>query len=186
MSVEESILAAARECFMERGVRQTTMAAIARAAGVSRPTVYSYFGNVENLVRKVLTRETVGLLDAVYPPPRDVDVLSEGITTVALKARDNEFLSSMVSKDPELLLTYQFQRLGESQEILVKFLKNVIARMQREGVAIREGDPKVIATHVFMVAQSLVLSAKVLGAVVSSDEEWAHELTAILKGYLRQ
>ncbi len=183
---EEAILAAARQCFMERGVGGTTMVAVARRAGVSRPTVYSYFGSVDNLARKVLTREIVGLLDAAYPLPQDAEGLCEALVAVARHARRNEFLAQMLGKSPELLLTYQFQRFGESQEILVRFIKNVVARVQQTDPAMRRGEPKVIATQIFMVVQSLVLSAEAMSAGVPSEEEWANELTAMLKGYLCQ
>ncbi|MBC3186662.1 TetR/AcrR family transcriptional regulator [Corynebacterium sp. zg-331] len=185
-AIREAIYAGARECFMQRGVSGTTMAAVARAAGVSRPTVYAHFGSVDALVRKVLTREVIGLLDAAYPPPRDIDTLCETTVAVALAARRNEFLSSILRKDPELLLTYQFQRLGESQQIMVRFIKNVIVRMHQDGVVMRRGEPQVMATHIFMVVQSLVLSSAVLGAVTQAEDEWANELTAMLKGYLHQ
>ncbi|WPF66348.1 MULTISPECIES: TetR/AcrR family transcriptional regulator [unclassified Corynebacterium] len=184
--IEENILSAARECFMESGVQKTTMVAVARRAEVSRPTVYSYFGSVDNLARKVLTREMVGLLDAAYPLPRDVDGLCAALVEVGLLARRNEFLAQVLGKSPELLLTYQFQRLGESQEILIRFIKNTVARIQGTDPAMRGGDPKVIATQVFMVVQSLVLSAEAMSTGVPSEEEWAVELTAMLKGYLCQ
>ncbi|MEJ4100622.1 TetR/AcrR family transcriptional regulator [Corynebacterium mastitidis] len=184
--VEESILAAARECFMDTGVHKTTMVAVARRAGVSRPTVYSYFGSVDNLARKVLTREIVGLLDVAYPLPQNAEGFCEALVAVARYARHNEFLAQMLGKSPELLLTYQFQRFGESQEILVRFIKNVVARIQQEDPSMRDGDPRVIATHIFMVVQSLVLSAEAMSTGVPSEEEWAEELTAMLKGYLCQ
>ncbi|MCH6197076.1 TetR/AcrR family transcriptional regulator [Corynebacterium mastitidis] len=184
--VEESILAAARKCFMDTGVHKTTMVAVARRAGVSRPTVYSYFGSVDNLARKVLTREIVGLLDIAYPLPQDAEGFCEALVAVARYARRNEFLAQMLGKSPELLLTYQFQRFGESQEILVRFIKNVVARIQQEDPTMRDGDPRVIATHIFMVVQSLVLSAEAMSAGVPSEDEWADELTAMLKGYLCQ
>lgn len=184
--LEESILSAARECFMENGIYKTTMVSVARRAEVSRPTVYSYFGNVDNLARKVLTREIVGLLDAAYPLPRDVDGLCAALVEVGVLARRNEFLGQVLGKSPELLLTYQFQRFGESQEILVRFIKNAVARIQGTDPSMRRGDPKIIATQVFMVVQSLVLSAEAMSAGVPSEEEWARELTAMLKGYLCQ
>lgn len=184
--VEESILDAARECLMDTGVGRTTTVAVARRAGVSRPTVYSYFGSVDNLARRVLTREIVGLLDTAYPLPQDAEGLCEALVVVARHARRNEFLAQMLGKSPELLLTYQFQRFGESQEILVRFIKNVVARVQQADPAMRRGEPKVIATQIFMVVQSLVLSAEAMSAGVPSEEVWASELAAMLKGYVCQ
>ncbi|KQB84467.1 hypothetical protein Cocul_01268 [Corynebacterium oculi] len=162
------------------------MVAVAKRARVSRPTVYSYFGNVENLARKVLTREIVGLVDVAYPLPQDSHALCRSLVEIARHARHNEFLIQVLNKSPELLLTYQFQRFGESQEVLIRFIKNVVSRMQRADSSMRGGDPDVIATHIFMVLQSLVLSAQTMSSHIGSEEEWAKELEAMLKGYLCQ
>jgi AcrR family transcriptional regulator len=41
----EKILAAARELFLRNGLRGTSMEAIAREAGVAKPTLYAYFAD---------------------------------------------------------------------------------------------------------------------------------------------
>ena len=55
MSVQQNkratILAAAETQFSQYGFRRTTMDDIARAAGVSRPSLYSYFNNKEEIFR---------------------------------------------------------------------------------------------------------------------------------------
>lgn len=53
----ESILAAAKECFLARGFEAVSMDAIARAAGVSKATVYAYFTGKEELFGAVVGRE---------------------------------------------------------------------------------------------------------------------------------
>ena len=39
----EAILAAARTLFLKHGLRGTSMEAIAREAGIAKPTLYAYF-----------------------------------------------------------------------------------------------------------------------------------------------
>ena len=51
---EGAIIAAARHIFTEKGFFKTTMAQIARKAGVANGTVYIYFENKEALARKVV------------------------------------------------------------------------------------------------------------------------------------
>ena len=46
-----AVLAAAHAMFVEQGYAQTTMAAVAEAAGVSVETVYKAFGNKAKLVK---------------------------------------------------------------------------------------------------------------------------------------
>ena len=52
----EVILDAAMEQFSQRGYARTSMAAIAAAAGVSRPALYQFFENREDVFRSVLQR----------------------------------------------------------------------------------------------------------------------------------
>ena len=51
---EEAIVAAARRMFLARGFARTTMAEIARQAGVADGTIYLYFKNKEDLARAVV------------------------------------------------------------------------------------------------------------------------------------
>ena len=50
--VRRQILRAARDCFVRFGITHTSMLEVARAAGVSRGTVYRYFEDREALVRE--------------------------------------------------------------------------------------------------------------------------------------
>ena len=61
----ESIIEAAQRCFVERGTA-ATLTDIARTAGVSRPTVYRYFENREQIVLEIGLRIIESfLVDAV-------------------------------------------------------------------------------------------------------------------------
>jgi AcrR family transcriptional regulator len=53
----DRILDAAWQCFVERGIRATTMADVAEAAGVSRVWVHRAVGSRDDLVHAVLARE---------------------------------------------------------------------------------------------------------------------------------
>lgn len=50
--VRRQILRGARDCFVRLGITRTSMQDVARAAGVSRGTVYRYFADRETLVRE--------------------------------------------------------------------------------------------------------------------------------------
>ena len=56
LGTDDVILDAAEDCFMTVGVRGTTVEDIAKAAGVSRITVYRRIGNREQIVLSVLLR----------------------------------------------------------------------------------------------------------------------------------
>lgn len=65
------ILSAAEQLFAERGVRCTTMEAIAAAAGVGKGTLFRRFGDRASLALAVLDRAERALQDAILrgPPP---------------------------------------------------------------------------------------------------------------------
>ncbi|MGW1743364.1 TetR/AcrR family transcriptional regulator [Nocardia sp. NPDC001965] len=60
MSTRERILDAAAEILRSRGVVHATTKEIARATGVSEPTLYKYFGDKENLLLAVLRERLPG------------------------------------------------------------------------------------------------------------------------------
>jgi AcrR family transcriptional regulator len=59
----QQILAAAEIVIARYGVSKTTMDDIGRQAGVSRPTVYRYFGDRDNLLAALIERRTRMLFD---------------------------------------------------------------------------------------------------------------------------
>jgi AcrR family transcriptional regulator len=68
-STPDRILLAARETFVRRGIRRTTVDDVATAAGVSRVTVYRYFPTRDDLVRAAFLRlaEALDALAAERP-----------------------------------------------------------------------------------------------------------------------
>ncbi|WP_236977173.1 MULTISPECIES: TetR/AcrR family transcriptional regulator [Mycobacterium] len=59
----QQILAAAENVIARYGVSKTTMDDIGKQAGVSRPTVYRYFGDRDNLLCALIERRTRMLFD---------------------------------------------------------------------------------------------------------------------------
>lgn len=67
-SIEDKILDAARSCLLDFGLRRTTLAEIARRAGVSRPTVYRRWPDTDSVLADLLTRE----IRAALPDTRGI------------------------------------------------------------------------------------------------------------------
>lgn len=70
------VLDAAFELFLERGYEGTSMEAIARAAGVTKPVVYACYESKEELFGALLRREEARVLEeiaAALPPEPDLD-----------------------------------------------------------------------------------------------------------------
>lgn len=76
----QNILNAASELFLSQGFEGTSMDQIAEQAGVSKQTVYSHFGNKEDLFTAIVEFKclTHSLTDELFNPDRPVEqVLSE-------------------------------------------------------------------------------------------------------------
>ena len=59
----ERILAAAERCIDRHGIRKTTMDDVACEVGLSRPSVYRYFADRDDLLIELITRHARALLD---------------------------------------------------------------------------------------------------------------------------
>jgi AcrR family transcriptional regulator len=59
----ERILAAAERCIDRHGIRKTTMDDVACEVGLSRPSVYRYFTDRDDLLVELITRHARALLD---------------------------------------------------------------------------------------------------------------------------
>lgn len=181
-----AILDAARESVLDVGVRRTTVADVARRAGVSRMTVYRAFPDLTRLLVTVLKREFGGLLDeiatVVQPLPTARERLVEGAVTGAEVLATHPLLLRFVEIDSELLTPYVVERFGATQQMAAAAFAAQVAEGQVDG-SVRSGDPALLAHALVLIIQSFVLAAHVpapadLGALLA-------ELRAALDGYLR-
>ncbi len=90
---ELQVLDAAHALFAERGYREVTMDAVAAAVGVTKPLLYAYFGNKEQLYLACVSRTgdelAVAIDAAVAAAPTPGDALKAALRTFfALVERD--------------------------------------------------------------------------------------------------
>ena len=97
------ILRAGERCIQRYGIRKTTMDDIAREARMSRPSVYRYFADREELLLALLSEHSRALTEharrfiAQYPSVEDG--LVEGLLYIADHGRRHEFARFLVSMD---------------------------------------------------------------------------------------
>jgi AcrR family transcriptional regulator len=99
----ERILAAAEHCIERHGIRKTTMDDIACEVGLSRPSVYRYFADRNDLLIELITRHARALHDRVnksVPPQRSVsDQLIESLLYTADHARCDPLTRHLIEPD---------------------------------------------------------------------------------------
>ena len=102
-----SILDAAAHLVERAGFRGVTLAEVAHRAGVSRRTVYRYFGDRDGLLDGLIGRErdrfVTAALDAAGPDDDLRTAASRSILAILTLAVDSRLLAKLRSTDPELL-----------------------------------------------------------------------------------
>ena len=163
-SVDDQILDAARSCVLDFGLRRTTLAEVARRAGVSRPTVYRRWPDTRAVVADLLTREIrVVIPDMDGDEPARVQLV-RAVVEVATGMREHPLFVKILRSDPDLLMTYIVDRLGTSQRAIVERVSQAVTAGQIDG-SIRAGDPVHIAGMVAEVLPPEALTAELAVAV---------------------
>ncbi|REE71702.1 TetR family transcriptional regulator [Rhodococcus wratislaviensis] len=181
-SVEDSILDAARSCILDFGLRRTTLAEVARRAGVSRPTVYRRWSDTRAVVADLMTREIAAVMPQFSAEDSVHRQLVDAVVHVSTEVRDHPLFVKILRSDQELFTTYILERLGTSQRAIIDQVAFAVSTGQDQG-SIRAGDSRQIATMVLLIAQSAVQSAAMVAEELPGDaltEQLRHAVGAYL------
>jgi AcrR family transcriptional regulator len=85
----ERILAAAERCIDRHGVRKTTVDDVASEVGLSRPSVYRYFADRDDLLVELIARHARALNERAHKPISRQSTLSDQIVEGVLNIADN-------------------------------------------------------------------------------------------------
>jgi AcrR family transcriptional regulator len=157
---QAAILDATRASVLDFGVRRTTLTDVARRAKVSRMTVYRRYPDVDSVLRDLMTRELVALMEDVaggVDAPDERGLVVARLIAVVRALREQPLLRKVIDAEPELLLPYVLGRMGSTQRLARANIACDVAEGQADG-SIRAGDPRVIAHALLLTAQSFVLS----------------------------
>jgi AcrR family transcriptional regulator len=99
----ERILAAAERCIGRHGIRKTTMDDIASEVGLSRPSVYRYFADRDDLLIELNVRHARAMLDRAHKSmsrhSNFPDQIIEGVLFVADDARRDPLTRYVIDPD---------------------------------------------------------------------------------------
>lgn len=150
-------------------------------AGVSRPTVYRYWSQLDSVIGDVLTRDIRRIIAGVDLTGSGLDAQVDRIVAVAEGVRDDELLSELIKNQPDVLAPYIFTRFGSSQQGALQLLEAGIAAGQDTG-EVRAGDSAALAAMVLTLTQAAIQSYAQLAPILADG--WSRELRAVLRGYL--
>jgi len=188
----EAILAAARELFLADGVERTSVDAIAASAGVSKRTVYDYYGDKRNLLLAVV-EQAVDALGTAVTAAIDADLRGEieieaaltrfaqDITSTALGSSDYIALVRLLSTESVNLpeLWDKHWNVGEPEDAVAERF----AEFDRRGLLVTP-DPRLAADH--FVALTVSSFASTLGRPIERDEQQTqHLIVEGVRAFLR-
>lgn len=160
----QELLAAALEQFVARGFAATRLEDVARQAGVSKPTLYLYFANKEELFKAVVRANIVPMIGqaelAIGAYEGDSATLFREIMLGWWQRIGNTPLSGisklMIAESgnfPALARFYQEEVIARGSAIIVRMLERGMARGE-----FRPANPRMIASVVVAPMLMLMLS----------------------------
>jgi AcrR family transcriptional regulator len=156
----ERVLDAAEECFTRFGVSKTTVEDVARAAGISRATVYRYFSDGrDEIILGVVLRETdryyTRLNGRLARQPTLADAIVEYISTTVQSARREERLGRLFTMS-EIATTSRLLEAG-SDVLFQRCVDFWRPHFDRWSTDVRPGlDPAETAEHLLRIVLSLL------------------------------
>lgn len=157
---EASILAAARHCYLARGIAATGMKEVAATAGVARSTLYRYFPGRDDLLIATIMGEMVDINESIrkrlakYPDPADQVV--EGLI-VAIKEIPRRPLLHEVFASEE---GSRARRVIWSSNVIVSFgedlMAHVIGPAQDTGLLQDAVRPEIMVEWIFRLLLSFL------------------------------
>ncbi len=99
----DRVLSAAERCIERHGIRKTTMEDIALEAGMSRPSVYRYFSDRDDLLVALISQRSRALRDRAHKfisgQKSLPDQIVEGLLYIADHGRRDPFTRNLVDLD---------------------------------------------------------------------------------------
>ncbi len=155
--VRRKVVAAAHEVFHSKGYRDATMSDIATALGVTKPTIYHYFGGKEEIFAAVAEYERK-LLEAIIVEVfrnRDfmtgVEVFFDTFMTTHLEKIGPESIG-MATKDKKLQ-----EIINRDREAFLAIIEQFLSQRQEIGEIRGDADPRTLACAVDALFNGLLI-----------------------------
>ncbi|HSP38106.1 MAG TPA: TetR/AcrR family transcriptional regulator [Frankiaceae bacterium] len=160
-TVEDRILEGAARCFTDVGVRKTTVAEIAAAAGITKPTFYRRFADKSDVVEALVRRETDDLArrmrDAGSGTASAADAFTAAFRTASRWLTRHPFVRKSLDLEPELLMPYLNQPDGPVLSTGHAVFAELVARGAETG-EFRDVDPADVAEVCWRLVLSFALT----------------------------
>jgi len=169
--ISERILAGALSCFQEVGIQRTTMDDIARAAGVSRITVFRRFDTKDQLVQIVVLRvmvEVNTLIRAAFLAEKNLERALTAALMASLRAlRDHPLFAKVVRTEPESFV----QSLSTDGATVIALVRSSVGEWlgTTGGGPLSDEDAEFVAETLTRLGISLILTPN--GVIPIEDDK---------------
>ena len=177
----EDVLGGAREIFLRDGFEGASVDDIARAAGVSKATLYSYFSDKRELFREVtrvecerMAETTLARIDFNAPPREVFTTAAHSLTRFLLSNFSLQMFRTSVAEAarfPELGQAFYQNGPEMGRARMVVYLKLAIERGQLHDV-----DPDMIAEQFSELCRARLWSRAIFGVQTSFSEAEINEV----------
>ncbi|MCX4835529.1 TetR/AcrR family transcriptional regulator [Streptomyces sp. NBC_01016] len=155
------LLDAAYEQFCRMGIKRSTMADVARIAGVSRITVYRRFDTKEALVEHVVRREFRRYFEQFATEIRGADTAADrvvlGFVSSLRAIRHNRLIGGLMAVEPDSVVPSITTDGGRTQYVVQQFVAARLREEQRAGQVAGGVDVDVVAEMMVRVCTSFLV-----------------------------
>jgi AcrR family transcriptional regulator len=153
----EKIMTAAKELFTRFGYRKTSMDEVARAARVTKPTVYAYFPSKEDLLTEVIRSEVTRIFASALDLNAGIEDPMERYKRMFIMTDEylnrDPFLNGIIRRDPEIVSPRLIDLAQELEMSVMRFLAGQLKEDMQEG-RVRECNPLLLAYVLVKIHES--------------------------------
>lgn len=157
-----AILEAARKLFQRYGYKKTTMDEIARDAGITKPTVYTYFSGKKDILvslvewegQKVLSKG----LEVLDEKASVIEQLDSMFVSVDDFLKEDSFLQGIATRDPDVLTPEVVRVAFDFERKIIDSVEKILEKGMKEG-AFRGTDARLMAYAIVRLHEAFTFTA---------------------------
>ncbi|MEU6273703.1 helix-turn-helix domain-containing protein [Streptomyces populi] len=159
--VSVRLLDAAHDLFCRTGIKRSTMADVARLAGVSRITVYRRFATKEALAEQVVRREFRRYFDRFIAEVQQAETVADrvvlGFVSSLRAIRHNRLIGGLMAVEPDAVVPSMTGDGGRTLSTVQRFVAERLRQEQRAGQVADDVDVGVVAEMMVRVSASFLV-----------------------------